>query len=218
MAPYHYSSLLREPDRIRLLRLLPDTNQTAPIHCQLLEYTLQGPVRGTHLYEALSYVWGDSKERHAIFINEHPFNVRENIYAALSCLRDRSLERVIWVDAVCINQSNEQEKEQQIQLMAKIYGQANRVVVWLGEATDDSDQALEEIRVAGGKKSTNSSKNETIQQAVLALLQRPWFRRIWVREQTRDNISEITKTLVDLGTSGNCRRSTYPDCVWFYRD
>lgn len=72
--------------------------------------------------------------------------------------------------------------------MAKIYGQANRVVVWLGEAADDSDRALEEIRVAGGKKSTNPSNNKTIQQAVLALLQRSWFRRIWVREQTLDNI------------------------------
>ena len=74
--------------------------------------------------------------------------------------------------------------------MADVFGQANRVVVWLGTAADNSDQALEEIRVAGGKEilaaggktSINSSNKETIQQAVLALLGRPWFRRIWVRE------------------------------------
>ncbi len=54
--------------------------------------------------------------------------------------------------------------------MTKIYGQANRVVVWLGEAADESDRALEEIRVVRGKKSTNCPNNETIQQAVLALL------------------------------------------------
>jgi hypothetical protein len=52
------------------------------------------------------------------------------------------------VDAVCINQTNGTEKEQQILLMAKIYGQANRVIVWLGEAAHNSDQALEDIRVA----------------------------------------------------------------------
>jgi hypothetical protein len=74
--------------------------------------------------------------------------------------------------------------------MAKIYGRANRVVVWLGEAADDSDLAFEEIRVAGGKKSksTNPLDCGSIQQAVLALLQRPWFRRIWVWEQTLDII------------------------------
>jgi hypothetical protein len=73
--------------------------------------------------------------------------------------------------------------------MAKIYALANRVVIWLGEAADNSDQALEEIRVAGsGKKSSNSLSPEMIQQAILELLQRSWFRRIWVRKQTLDNI------------------------------
>ncbi|RFU26745.1 hypothetical protein B7463_g9592, partial [Scytalidium lignicola] len=66
--------------------------------------------------------------------------------------------------------------------MAKIYGQANRVVVWLGKATNDSDLALEEIRLAASKMSTHSS-NKAIQQAVLALFQRPWFRRIWVLQE-----------------------------------
>jgi hypothetical protein len=100
----------------------------------------------------------------------------------------RDLVAPLWIDAVCINQDNEEEKEHQIQLMARIYSQANRLVVWLGETADDSDLALEEIRVARGKKSTDSSNNKKIQQAVLALLQRPWFRRMWVRERTLKNI------------------------------
>jgi hypothetical protein len=73
--------------------------------------------------------------------------------------------------------------------MAKIYAQANRVVVWLGEAAGNSDEALEGIRVAGGKETTNSSNTEMIQQAIIALLGRPWFRRIWVGEQTFHRIS-----------------------------
>ena len=110
----------------------------------------------------------------------------ENLHTALSHLRNFSLERIIWVDAICIDQKNTKEKEQQIQFMAKIYSQANRVLVWLGEAADNSDQALEEIRAAGGKVA-NSLNNETIRSAVLALLRRHWFQRIWVREQTLDN-------------------------------
>jgi heterokaryon incompatibility protein (HET) len=78
--------------------------------------------------------------------------------------------------------------------MAKIYGQANCVVAWLGKAADDSDRALEEIRVAGGKKATDFSNNETIhdQQAVFTLLQRPWFRRIWVWNKRNRHFAEIT--------------------------
>jgi hypothetical protein len=75
-------------------------------------------------------------------------------------------------------------KSTRFSLWRRSIGQVNRVVVWLGEAADDSNRAVEEIRAAAGKKSTNCSNNESIQQAILALFQRPWFRCIWVREQT----------------------------------
>ena len=71
--------------------------------------------------------------------------------------------------------------------MAKVYGKASRVIIWLGERANNSNVALEAIRAAG--KPTNTSNKEMIQQAILPLLQRPWFRRIWVRQQTFDNIS-----------------------------
>jgi hypothetical protein len=177
-SPY-YRSLL--PDSIRLLRLLPHEDKNSPIRCQLFDYSLQESGKRIHLYDALSYVWGDPENTRPIHIGEHDLPVTKNLYAALSHLRNFSLERIIWVDAICINQKNDKEKVQQIQFMAKIYSQANRVLVWLGEAADNSDQALEEIRAARGK-ATNSLNNKTIHSAVLALLQRNWFRRIWVRE------------------------------------
>lgn len=134
------------------------------------------------MYDALSYVWGNPDEKLPIFIHKHSFDVTINLGAALSHLRNHSIERILWVDAICIDQANQEEKQHQIQSMAKIYGHANRVIVWLGEAADDSDLALEEIRATMGKMSTNSLDSERIQQAVLALLQRPWFQRIWVWE------------------------------------
>jgi hypothetical protein len=116
---YRYSPLSLG-SHIRLLRLLPHEDQNAPIHCQLFDYSLQG--KRTHPYEALSYVWGDSYKRRSISIGGHYLRynlpVTENLHEALSRLRHRSIERILWVDAVCINQENKQEKEQQIQFMA----------------------------------------------------------------------------------------------------
>ena len=179
--PYRYSSLMPGNDSIRLLRLMPDEDEAADIQCELFEYSLRdsGSSR-THLYDALSYVWGNPNETLPIFIDGHVLDITASLHAALLRLRDHSLERIIWVDAVCINQANEEEKGHQIQSMARIYGQANRVIVWLGEVADDSDLALEAIRVASSKKSTYCSDSERTPPAVLALLQRPWFRRIWV--------------------------------------
>jgi hypothetical protein len=133
-----------------------------------------------HLYDALSYVWGDSDNPQSIYIGKHDLSVNRNLYAALSRLRNFSLERIIWVDAICIDQKNTKEKEQQIRLMPKIFSQANSVIVWLGEEADDSDQALEVIVEAGRDRATSLSVEATVQQAVIKLLQRSWFRRIWV--------------------------------------
>ena len=147
-------------------------------------------VNELHLYEALSYVWGDLDNLSSIYIGEHDLPVTVNLHGALSHLRNLSLERIIWVDAICIDQKNTKEKEQQIQFMAKIYGQANRVVVWLGEAADDSDQALEEIRAAAASLQILWSA-KTI-EAILKLLERPWFQRIWVSGRHVTISREIT--------------------------
>ena len=185
MSQYHYSSLSLGPDNIRLLRLLPyenDSSERTEIRCELFEYTLQDPGKGTHLYEALSYTWGGSDKPRSISINKQNLAVTENLHAALLRLQDRSLERILWIDAICINQENLKEQSQQVQLMAKIYSKATRVLVWLGETADNSDTALERMRIAAENESPDSLNDKTIRQAILALLQRPWFRRIWVSE------------------------------------
>jgi hypothetical protein len=178
--PYRYSSLSPGNDRIRLLRLMPNKDETADIQCELFEYSLQNSGKGPHLYEALSYVWGSPDNKLPILIHGNSFDVTVNLRAALSHLRDHSIERILWVDAICIDQANKKEKENQIQSMAKIYGHANRVIVWLGEAEDDGDQALEVIRTIAEDESPNVSNND--RKAIITLLQRPWFERIWVSE------------------------------------
>lgn len=183
MTQYHYSPLSSQHDSIRLLRLMPHEDETADIQCELFEYSLRDSHTQFHLYEALSYVWGDPKKKLPLIIHNHRLDVTVNLHAALLRLRNHSLERVLWIDALCIDQANQEEKELQIRYMAKIYGKANCVLVWLGEAADNSDLALEQIRIAGSRGPVDYSSEARVQKAVLALLQRQWFRRIWVWEQ-----------------------------------
>jgi hypothetical protein len=92
-------------DSIRLLSLLPNEDKTAAVQCKLHNnHSLQESSTRTHLYEALSYVWGDKSDPQTIMINGCPVSVTKNLYAALLHLRDHSFERNIWVDAVCIDQ------------------------------------------------------------------------------------------------------------------
>ena len=176
---YRYSSLPPGPKSIRLLRLLPSEDAAADIKCQLFNYSLQLSER-THLYEALSYVWGKQEDAKSISIDGRLFMVRDNLHRALLRLRNHSVERVLWVDAICINQEDDKEKEGQIKHIATIYNQANRVIVWLGDATGDSNQAFEHIRIAAEDESRIPSSDEDSEKAVLSILARKWFRRIWV--------------------------------------
>ncbi|RYP78247.1 hypothetical protein DL771_000724 [Monosporascus sp. 5C6A] len=178
---YQYSPLPGSGS-IRLLRLMPHEDKNARIQCQLFDYPLRDSSEGTHLYEALSYVWGDDGNRQPILIDNHELKVTSNLHAALLRLRDRLLQRVIWIDAICINQGDANEKGQQVQSMANIYAKASRVIVWLGEAAADSDQAIEDIRTAA-EQFSGFLISGTGQQAILTLLQRPWFQRIWVLQE-----------------------------------
>jgi hypothetical protein len=187
MSPYSYISLSSELGSIRLLRIMPHQDETADIQCELFEYPLQSS-RSTHLYEALSYVWGDPDITLPILVQGKTFNVTVNLHAALLQLRNHSIERILWIDAICIDQGNQSEKEHQIQYMANIYGQANRVLVWLGEAADDSDLAFEVMRRVRDKGDITATGMQRLELAALALLQRPWFQRIWVRQKMLQSV------------------------------
>jgi len=177
MAKYCYSQL-STPTSIRLLRLLPSEREGKSLQGELFEYRLRNSDKSSHPYEALSYVWGGDKKRQFIAIGNLHLDITQNLYTALLHLRDHDCARILWVDAICIDQEKNEEKENQIPLMAEIYSKALHVVVWLGEAEDGSNQALEVIRLVG-ERSTRLSIAESTPESVRQLLKRPWFRRIW---------------------------------------
>ena len=125
---------------IRVLALLPGTTDD-PIRCQLQTVVL-GDVASDPTYEALSYCWGDKTVTGEIHCNGRAISVTRNLETALRHLRLADGTRMIWADAVCINQVNVKERNHQVSIMSLIYRHAERVVVWLGEASDTTEQAL----------------------------------------------------------------------------
>jgi hypothetical protein len=148
MASYIFAPLSKTTDVIRLLRLLPSDDTSSRLSCELFEFPLQASDENYQPYEALSYVWGGEEKPCSVLIDELRLGITSNLDAALRRLRHKCLPRVLWIDAVCINQYDNKEKEGQIRFMTIIYAKASRVLVWLGEAADASDEAIEFIRHA----------------------------------------------------------------------
>ena len=135
---FKYSPLNPSENTIRLVALLPGRGER-PVKCKIAHAILNEGLR----YEALSYTWGDPKHACSIFVENQPFPVRENLFNALCHLRFQSDVRYLWVDALCIDQMNDEEKSVQVQRMTSIYKQAARVLVWLGTSEDESDMAMD---------------------------------------------------------------------------
>jgi len=135
LAPIH--SPLTGDTTIRLLLLQPAESQEE-IACRLVIKDLGDSIIP---YEALSYVWGtsDPASPHMLYCDGQAFRIDVNLRAALHGLRPKkgTAPRVLWIDAVCINQADAAEKARQVQMMQRIYARAARVVMWLGE---DSSQ------------------------------------------------------------------------------
>lgn len=103
---------------IRLLELLPG-HGTGPIRSRLLVISFDELPN----YEALSYVWGVSEDNDdAIEISDVPVRVTHNLKVALQDLRYDGITRLLWIDALCINQGDLEEKSSQIQLMSRSIG------------------------------------------------------------------------------------------------
>jgi hypothetical protein len=224
--PIYHHSPLSQPDRnIRLLQLLPRREDPENLRCKIFECVLHNSDLATRPYEALSYFWGSGQKSHFIIIEDcnndndkemggQELEVTENFYTALSQLQDYDIPRMIWADAVCIDQLNTREKEMQIPLMAEIYAKASQVIVWLGEARDNSDEALDMIRIIA-ESSMSLPKKRLPVHSLLLLLERPWFRRIWVSTEPMYPLT-VTKCFQGFARSSCC--SACPGQMWLCGD
>jgi hypothetical protein len=106
----------------RLIHLQPSLDSASTINCTLQHVNFLSASD----FKALSYVWGDSSLTLPILIEDKPYQVTANCHAALRRLRELG-ESSIWIDAICINQQDDDEKAAQIAMMADIYSSAEEV-------------------------------------------------------------------------------------------
>ncbi|KAI1357522.1 heterokaryon incompatibility protein-domain-containing protein [Xylaria arbuscula] len=148
MATYRYEPLPPVPQAgkalsfTRLMCLAPGTGDQA-LECTLITIDIaNSPLE----YEALSYVWGAKEPQVPIKCDGFNIPMTLNLRHALLALRHPTLPRPLWVDAICINQEDMDERARQVAYMRLVYQYADRVVVWLGQESAVIQRGLTRAR------------------------------------------------------------------------
>jgi hypothetical protein len=236
MEPYKYSPLRKDRSRIRLVRLLPGP-VSADLEIEIFH------AKTSAKYEALSYVWGPPERTDIVHVSKPArspkplsqlfarmrtgsrprttLGITHNLAVALHHLRHPEKSRVLWIDAICINQDDLVERSAEVLEMGSIYGHAKEVIVWLGPSSEDSRLAIETLsklaegRVFDSEKCSFYSNSDSWAAflrdnpealvsnalswfAIKDLLHREWFSRLWVYQE----IMLAKKATVIVGNDG----------------
>ncbi|KAF4829613.1 Heterokaryon incompatibility protein 6, OR allele [Colletotrichum tropicale] len=193
-APVKAKTPLYEPlygRKIRLLKLLPGKYHD-PLHCKLQIVDLQFKPE----YEALSYTWadsnGDSSLSQQIYVGERHdiLFITANCANALRRLRFPLWSRDLWVDAICIDQHNTQERSHQVGIMRYIYATAERVIIYLGEGAGDP-----KLEPSVPWKYENHGNTLDLSTD---LTKQPYFTRVWVIQE----VASARSAWILLGSKG----------------
>lgn len=187
--------------------LSPSHHTRASIKCKLSTFRLdQAPP-----YKALSYTWGAPGRIGTIQVDGQDIPVGQNLFTAIRRLCRESWVGYLWADALCINQGDDDEKSHQVPLMGQIYGQADTVLVWLGEELDSTERAfwfmrksclygqelMDMIQRDSSDPPTSvhphlkallqvrleSLNDDSNKHAVDQLFQNPYWTRVWVLQE-----------------------------------
>ncbi|KAE9364064.1 HET-domain-containing protein [Stipitochalara longipes BDJ] len=149
---FHYTPLPQER-YIRLLRIVE--GDAEPLSITINAF----PLDDLPDYEALSYTWGkatyddpehdnnDPGTSHQILIDHQPFTITENLNDGLHELR-YDVKGYLWIDALCIDQTNPAERGSQVLLMGDIYSSAKSVIVWLGDPIPELDDLVKFFQIS----------------------------------------------------------------------
>ncbi|KAJ4287565.1 hypothetical protein N0V90_012268 [Kalmusia sp. IMI 367209] len=196
---------LSHPGCIRLLNIDPATTTQEPISCWLEELDLEHHKAGYSSFSALSYRWGTQQAPRQISLNGHKISIRQNLYDFLVLARRNEWTRNFWIDGLCINQDDIEEKSQQVARMGQIYSRAGNVLIYLdnlssiercaiGELSRISDHYCYNIRwqpltlgnlnhIQFRKRHLEQKLSEEARLGIEQLARHPYWSRKWIVQE-----------------------------------
>jgi ankyrin repeat protein len=209
MAPFEYKPIDLQGRSFRLVQLFKA--EYGPVRCELFDARLDDE-EDIIDYEALSYTWGGTYKPHEIEINGRILPVTKNLSLALRSLRYPHQDRILWIDAICIDQNNDRERGHQVLQMASIYKKAEQVIIWLGPATTETDLVFnhmsqfekesvkhvckdwkvsderwvdlwDSVQPPSDDRESKLISRHQQQEGLTELLTRSWFDRVWIIQE-----------------------------------
>lgn len=232
-----------QPRHIRVLELESSTHPLGIISCRCIHVPLDDR---SQKYIAVSYTWGFEQKPCRLLVNGRLLNITQNVHAIFQSKIMAEPSTLIWIDAICINQGDLDEKALQVRFMGEVFSNAERTRVWLGPSSQDSGLAISFIETLysifldveiGNMERTlyyamkyREAGPEWL--ALAHLLSRPWFTRTWVIQEvalsTRadivcgdhslswDTLGRVVDGLNELGFAGMISTTVAKDTVTMY--
>ena len=169
-----YSPLDAQRQQFRVLTLLPGAFDD-PIEGALKIVSVDQPSN----FGALSYVWGTDFAAKPAIINGQQTTILANLDSAIRHIRPTNNDVELWTDAICINQTDFEEKATQVKLMGDIYSLAGNVLIWLGSGNPKIDEIMQSI----GELNEELWNTYEFAERFMDILYIPWFTRIWVVQE-----------------------------------
>ncbi|KAM5347090.1 hypothetical protein ACJ41O_010095 [Fusarium nematophilum] len=204
----HIYTPLQHEEEVRLLRCRRPSTSGGRTDCSA---TIEGPALTTLNHEigvdkasltacppfvALSYVWGSPDRDYRLTLCDSSLlPITESVAEALMYVLDDIQDGFIWIDQICINQSDTEEKNQQVAKMGDIYRKACKVFVWLGPEGDGAgrvDQIFQDFDKSRANSTADTVLREAFvfspeahlnRQAMISTMKLPWFERAWVVQE-----------------------------------
>jgi hypothetical protein len=174
---------------IRLFDLQPGTAE----HAIEGHFQVRSLNDATISYETLSYAWRDidykDSATRTIKISGRPAEISSTLYNAIKRLRHNEGVRCLWIDAICINQSDDDEKTQQVNMMRRIYKQCDQCAIWIGSLgltpLQAAEHALELMTWIAGQRDDPPYMEDAAPAAAAlkTFISSPWWRRIWTVQE-----------------------------------
>ncbi|KAF2681482.1 heterokaryon incompatibility, partial [Lentithecium fluviatile CBS 122367] len=136
-------------------------------------------------YRCLSYMWGDPDEGYEICVNDRTVRVRKNLYDFLRTVSQKFQDLPLWIDALCVNQNDMNERGHEVKRMSRIYHNAEEVLMWLGvdgdlkalfDCTKSRLQDVWKGRITGVQR-------ESLLTSIDTFYSHPYWSRTWITQE-----------------------------------